>query len=73
MGTGGLTVAAADAVHAVGILPDGNIKLAGLLTGSTAYAFICIYLYSVKGNLIKKAVNGSKRTDVAAEGAVDNY
>ena len=56
MRAGCLAFSAADAVHAVGIFPDGNIELTGLLAGCTAYAFFGIYFNSVQGNLIEKPI-----------------
>ena len=42
MRTGSFTVAAADAVHAVGILPDWDVELADFLAGAAFGAFFRI-------------------------------
>ena len=45
---GSFTVAAADTVHAVWFLPDGDIEFAGLLAGAAFCAFFCVNFYAVK-------------------------
>ena len=40
MRAGCLAFSAADAVHAVGIFPDGNVEFTGLLADCAAHAFL---------------------------------
>ena len=70
MRTSGLAVSAADAIHAVGILPHRNIELADFLTGTAFCAFFGINFESVKGNFIENAVNRTERANVTAKRAV---
>ena len=65
-----LACAAADAIHAVGVLPNGNVQLAGLLTGTALDTFCCVNMEAVQSEPVKQTVNGAQRTQVPAEGAI---
>ena len=70
MRTSGLAISAADAIHAVGILPHRNIELADFLTGSAFRAFFRVDFKSIERNFVEDAVNRTERTNIAAKRAV---
>ena len=70
MGTSGLAISAADAVHAVGIFPHRNIELADFLTGSAFRAFFGVDFKSIERNFIENSINRSERANVTAKRAV---
>ncbi len=71
MRAGRLAVSAADAVHAVGIFPDGNVELAGLLAESALGAFFAVDFESIERDFVENSVNRTERADVATKRTVD--
>ena len=67
-GAGAETVAAADALHTVGALPDRDVQLAGALAAAAAGAAVGVHLQLVEGDGIEQAVNGPQRAQIPAEG-----
>ncbi len=70
MRANGLTVSAADAVHAVGILPHRNVELADFLTGTAFRAFLGVDFKSIERNFVENSINRSEWANITAEGAV---
>ena len=64
---------AADAFHAVGILPGPDIHGAELPASSAADTFILRHLKAVEGYLVEKPVKGSQGAKVFAEGPLELY
>ena len=72
-GTGPAAVAAADAVQAVGVLPDGDVQRAGLLALAAGGAGILVHLIAVKGELVEGGVQGAQGAEVPAERPADKH
>lgn len=53
MRTGAAAVAAADALGAVRLLPDWDIQLAGVLTGTAFGALVLVNVETVECNRVK--------------------
>ena len=70
MRTSDLAISAADAIHAVGILPHRNIELADFLTGSAFRAFFRVDFKSIERNFVENSINRSERANVTAKRAV---
>ena len=57
--TGADTVAAADTVGAVGLVLDGNVEFACLLTPAAVGAMVRIHLETVERDGVKESVDGA--------------
>ena len=70
--TGADAVAAADTLHAVRLFAGVDIHLAGMCTGAAVDAFALIEVHTHERNPVEETVEGAKRAEVLAEGAVYN-
>ena len=67
MGAGFLAFPAPDAFGTVGLLIDGDIHLAGVLTYIAPGTFGRVHLVMIEGPWITQAVYGAQRADILAE------
>ena len=64
-------LAAADALDAVRLFPDGDVHPARLPAAAAVDAGALLYPVTVEGNRVKQPIDGAQRAEVLAEGAVE--
>lgn len=73
VGTGPAAVAAADAFGAVGLLPYGNVQLAGFLAFPAGDALILLHPEAVQCEPVERAVDCAQRAEIPAERPVNKH
>lgn len=71
VGTASFTVSASDALNAVRLFVNRNIKLAAFLTNGTMDAFFFVHLKAHKRNGVEKPVHCTERAEITAKRSVN--